>query len=101
MIDRLKLHSMLEGILGSSNVYFQPPSGYKMKYPAIRYSMDNVLMRSANNKKYFKDKGYSLVIISQDPDSDIVDRVLEEIPKSRFDRFYSSDNLNHWTVSIY
>ena len=52
MESRLKLQTILEDILGSGNVYFQPPSSVKMSYPAIRYSRDNIDKKVANNSTY-------------------------------------------------
>ena len=37
MKTRYELHEFLCEILGSRNVYFQPPESVKMKYPAIVY----------------------------------------------------------------
>ena len=42
MRNRLDLQKIFEDILGSKNVYFQPPESLKMKYPAIRYSLDDI-----------------------------------------------------------
>ena len=40
--DRLILHDELITLLGSSNVYFQPPTSIKMNYPCIIYKLDDV-----------------------------------------------------------
>ena len=39
---RLELHEILCTILGSRNVYFQPPESIKMNYPAIVYGLDDM-----------------------------------------------------------
>ena len=52
MAQRLILQSALEAILGSRNVYFQPPSGFQMQYPCIVYTLDNDFVARADNKIY-------------------------------------------------
>ena len=36
-MSRLELHALLVELLGSTNVYYEPPETLKMSYPAIRY----------------------------------------------------------------
>ncbi len=52
MADRLELHSVLQELLGSSNVYYQPPESIKMQYDAIRYSTKTIDSKYANDRKY-------------------------------------------------
>ena len=52
MSTRLELQEKLETLLGSENVYFQPPESIKLKYPCIVYSLDPVYTENADNKKY-------------------------------------------------
>ena len=40
MSKRIDLGNKLKEILGSSNVYFQPPDNLKMVYPCIRYRLE-------------------------------------------------------------
>ena len=54
MGSRIDLQSKLEDILGSRNVYFQPPENLKIKYPAIIYSLNNINLRFADNMPYMK-----------------------------------------------
>ena len=42
MDSRLKLQELLEKLLESKNVYYQPPESKKMEYPAIKYSVDKI-----------------------------------------------------------
>lgn len=94
MAPRLELQALLESILGTRNVYFQPPSGYMMKYPAIVYSRDGRDVIHADNKPYRHMKRYLVTIIDTTPDSLIPDKVAE-LPLCTFDRFYTAGNLNH------
>ena len=50
MEKRLKLSQMLHEVSGLNNVYFNPPSGFKMSFPCIVYSFANYNTRVADNK---------------------------------------------------
>ena len=98
--SRLELHETLCDILGSRNVYFQPPSTLTMKYPCIVYSLSDMDNVNADNVLYLKHKRYSIIAISKDPDSELPDKVAE-LPYCDLNRFYTADNLNHWVFSMY
>ena len=100
MVNRLELHTKLESILGSKNVYFQPPESIKINYPAIIYSLDNLENIHADDGAYLLYKRYSVTIIDKNPDSKIVEQVAK-IKTCRFNRYYTSENLNHWNFSLY
>lgn len=100
MAKRVDLQTKLEEILGSENVYFQPPSSVHMKYPAIVYSLARIENTFANNHVYRQDTAYEIVVIDRDPDGDIYKRI-SVLPKCRFDRHYVADNLNHYTFTLY
>ena len=59
--SRLELQKYLEDLLGSRQVYFQPPASIQMKYPAIVYSLSNMNNIPANNDSYLVDKTYELI----------------------------------------
>ena len=101
MSSRLDLHEDLKGILGSDNVYFQPPPNSLMHYPAIRYALDSFKFDHANNGKYRRFKRYKLTYIDADPDNEMVEKLLTELPFCSFDRHFKSDNLNHYIFTIY
>lgn len=100
MNKRLELQSILEEILGSRNVYFQPPSSVRMEYPAIVYSRKSIDNKHADDSVYMQDNSYELIVIDKNPDSDIVSRV-SELLLCRFDRHYKADNLNHDVFTLY
>lgn len=100
MAQRADLHAVLQSIMGANKVYFQPPSEDKMEYPCIRYELDDVLTLHADNKPYRQDKRYQVTIIDRDPDSPYPDQV-GALPKSRFDRFYKADGLNHFVYQLF
>lgn len=100
MDDRLALHAELCEILGSNNVYFQPPETIKMVYPCIVYSRQNIQTRYADDKPYNINKSYQLTVIDRDPDSRIIDKLLA-LPMCSHNSHFVVDNLNHDTFTIY
>ncbi len=96
---RLELHEILCEILGSRNVYYQPPASVQMRYPAIRYSRYNIENEPADNIPYKQSYFYQLTVIDSDPDSEIVHKV-SKLPMCVFDRHYAADNLNHDVFTI-
>lgn len=100
MERRLELHEILCGFLGSRNVYYQPPESLKMQYDAIRYSLNTVNSRFANDGRYKNMKRYELLVISRKPDPKVVDKILG-MAYSSLDRVYVSDNLYHYSITLY
>lgn len=100
MGSRLELHTLFEDILGSRNVYFQPPESVKMKYDAIVYSRDDIENIFANNSVYSQYDTYEVIAIYEDPDSDLPKKI-SRLPLCRFDRHYIADNLNHDVFILY
>lgn len=100
MHNRLDLHELLCEVLGSRNVYYSPPESVKIKYPAIVYSRSDIDNKFANDTVYKQSHVYSITVIDDDPDSEIVKR-MSLIPRCKFDRHFVSDNLNHDTFTIY
>lgn len=95
MAPRLNLQAILESILGSRNVYFQPPPTQLIKYPCIVYKRDNRDIKHADNRPYIDKKRYMVTVIDPNPDSLIPDNLVNTLPMCAFDRFYTADNLNH------
>ena len=100
MGQRLQLQSLLEELLGSENVYFQPPSTVQMAYPAIVYNRDSTMTEFADDKPYANTKRYMVTIIDRNPDSSIPDKVAM-LPLTTFNRHFTADNLNHDIYNIY
>ena len=99
MSRRLELHEILCDVLGSRNVYFQPPATVQMKYPAIVYSRQDIENVFADNGVYQQCHIYQVIVIDANPDSEIV-RKVSKLPMCIYDRHYASDNLNHDVFSI-
>jgi hypothetical protein len=100
MPSRLDLQSELEKILGSRNVYFQPPASVQMKYPAIVYSRKSIDVQHANDSAYLIHPGYEIILIDKNPDSVFIERILQ-FRYCSFDRHYEKDNLNHDVFTLY
>ena len=95
MATRQDLQTLLENTFGMCTVYFQPPESKKMRYPCIVYELSDMQTIYADDRPYVTVKRYQVTVIDRDPDSPIPDKVAE-IPTARFNRFFTSDNLNHW-----
>lgn len=100
MAPRLELQELLVLILGSNNVYFQPPANIIMKYPCIRYVRDDVRTDFADNVPYKHRKRYQVTVIDRDPDSDIPDR-LAMLPLCSHDRSFVAENLHHDVYNLF
>ena len=100
MSSRTDLQSKLEELLGSRNVYYQPPGTVMMNYPAIVYSKNRISSKFANDAKYSKMNCYELIVIDRKPDNPVIDKLLD-LPYSSFDRHYESDNLHHDVITLY
>ena len=96
---RLELHDELEELLGSDNVYYQPPENYKLKYPCIVYELQRIAAAHADDLSYKRNPQYQVTAIYRDPDSDLPDRLLD-LRGARLDRTFTSDNLHHVVVIL-
>lgn len=100
MGQRMELQSLLTDLLGTTNVYFQPPSSITMVYPCIVYKRDIVNTIFADDKPYEHFTRYQVTVIDRDPDS-LIPAKVGALPKCRFDRFYTADNLNHDVYNLF
>lgn len=100
MASRLELQAKLEELLGSKNVYYQPPESLKMNYPAIVYSKSRIDTRKANNSTYSRNTRYEITVIDKLPDNPVIDKLMK-LPYCSYDRLYKADNLNHDVLTLY
>lgn len=101
MASRLNLHEELCEILGTRNVYYNPPESVKMRYDAIRYELAGKDLRRANDKVYANTNQYDCVLITHNPDSGVPDVILGHFPMCSFGRPYVADNLYHFPFTLY
>lgn len=100
MDRRLELHELLKEIIQSDQVYFQPPPTIQMTYPSIVYKKDDEKIESADNRPYTRAVRWLVTVIDRDPDSEIPKKI-SELPLCVFNRFYTSDNLNHNVYKLF
>lgn len=105
MKDRLELDDILAGIIGITesdgdrHTYYNPPPSVRMRYPAIKYSLSNVVSKYANNGVYNLAPLYEVILIDEEIDTPYLIPILR-LPQCKFNRFYIADNLNHWVFTI-
>ena len=95
-----ELQAKFEAILGSRNVYYNPPASVRMKYPAIVFSGSGFDKKNANNATYARSRKYEVTVIDSDPDCQYIEDVLN-LPLCAFDRHFVSDNLHHNIFTLY
>ena len=96
---RTELHEILVEILGSRNVYFQPPSSIRMQYPCIVYEWNRNSTKHANNDRYHVLRDYQVTVIDRDPDSGIPDMV-EALPYCSMSTTMVMDNLHQFVFNL-
>lgn len=99
MTNRIDLHTKLEEVLGSDNVYFQPPSNLKMTYPCIVYNRALITSEFADNTAYKLKDVYDITLIEKDPDSQTSHDIMIEFLAS-FKANYIADSLYHNVFTI-
>lgn len=97
---RVEMQRMLEALLGTRNVYFQPPTGMKLQYPCIVYNLSDANDIHAEDKIYRRLYRYSLTYITKNPEDPMRD-LIDDLQYCQFDRFFTADNLNHFVYTIY
>lgn len=101
MDSRQKLQEELENILGSRNVYFQPPASVKMKYPAIVYVLDTADQRYADNKIYHFKFKWTLTYINKELNLEMIEKIAKSFSLCSYNSHYISDGLYHDTYTLY
>lgn len=91
---RLEFSAILREVLGSANVYFQPPEDLKMKYPCLVYEMEDIHIQPADNGPYSMHDRYQVTFMHHEPDSPVI-RKLMVLPHSSFSRHFATSGLNH------
>jgi hypothetical protein len=100
MGQRLDLQVILEEILGSPAVYFQPPNNVQMSYPCVVYQRDRHDVGYADDRAYQRTVRYQVTVIDRDPDS-LIPAKVADLPLCSFERFFVADNLNHDVFNLF
>lgn len=97
---RIQLQVILEKLLGSENVYFQPPANLEMEYDCIRYSRIKMKPTFANNSPYLFHDCYQVIAITKNPNSDLPNKIAS-LPMCSHDSHYTAENLHHDVFTLY
>lgn len=98
--SREELHEILVSILGSRNVYYQPPDSKQLSYPCIIYKRVKNDKVHANNDTYMLRTRYSVTLIDKSPISE-TDTKIMELKHCSLDTQFAKDNLNHYIYNLY
>lgn len=102
MGSRLNLDNKLREILGSTNVYYQPPESVKISYPCIIYDLADIPTENADNGLYIINHRYTVTLIHRDPDNELKDLILLKLqPYCTLNKIYTADNLHHYVYDVY
>lgn len=101
MDRRLQLDQELRELLGSSNVYYQPPESLRLKYDCFVYELDRPDITRANDKVYLHRRQYSLTHIYRDPDMSMEETIIAHFDHASKNTHFTSDGLHHDVYSIY
>jgi hypothetical protein len=100
MAPRPDFQDLLENLLGSEEVYFQPPKSIRLQYPCIIYTVSDLRSVHADNMPFQTSMGYNVTVVDRNPDSPVA-MAVSAIQSSRFVRNFVSDNLNHFVFNIF
>lgn len=101
--ERVEMHQMLKSLFPAHmepRVYFQPPQSTKIEYPCMIYKLSDMPQKWANNLPYHWERAYQLTYISRDPKDPMIEKLIA-LRETKFDRYFSSDNLHHFVYTIF
>lgn len=101
MATRLELQSELEEILGSSEVYYQPPSNKTLKYPCIIYDLSNTDVIPADNRKYIKTNRYHVKHLYKSLTNELKDTILDRFMMISHDNRMKVDGIYNDDFTLY
>lgn len=103
MKTRMDLHEILCENLCSPNCYYSPPSSIRMKYPCMVYHADGIDTKYADDTRYLNKKRYTITIIDECAESDIPDRLLNDVRLKylKMDRSFIAEGLSHFVFTLY
>ena len=101
MARRLQLHEELCRILGTRNVYFQPPASVILKYDCIIYEIDNREDLRADDMHYRHFVRYKITLVTRDPDSELPEQLLNSFSRISHQRHFTVDNLHHDIYTLF
>lgn len=104
MDRRHELHDEIVALateFGVKKVLFQPPPNVQMVYPAIVYSKKSTYTTNADNKVYTSDRFYQVTVIDGDPDTPLIDALLNKFQMIKHVNNFVESNLYHDVFDLY
>lgn len=98
---RAELGDKLKGVLGTTNVYFEPPESVKLSYPCIVYERSDGDTDFANNLPYRFQMRYRVTAISRKADNPVIRKLAMSLPSIQYSRHFVSDGLHHDVFEVY
>ena len=89
MATRLTLQNKLESILGSRNVYYNPPESQKMSLRQVH----------ADNRKYIDYTTYKITVVSKQVDHPAIRAVLD-LPMTKFSTNYTKNGFYYTVIFL-
>lgn len=91
----------LMDILGSENVYYQPPESVKLKYPCIIFTMDPTYTAKADNISYIKFNRYHVKHIYKSRKNELKDTLLDSFMMISHDNRMIADSMYNDDFTVY
>jgi len=100
MLKRVDIQEKFKFLLGSNNVYYQPPANLKMKYPAIVYSLDGLDVKRFDNTRLINKNCFSVTHIYRNESENLVETMLMNFEYISFDNRSIVDGIynDHYTI---
>lgn len=101
MKTRTEMQTMLEELLGSSNVYFQAPPNTGMHYPCIVYRFNRFNIDRADNTAYLVTGRWEIHHMYKTIKNDLKEKFVFEVPFCSFDRRIVTDGIynDYYTIN--
>ena len=96
-----ELQVVLQEIMGTNRVYYQPPENLKITYPCIVFERSTALQSFADNGPYRTTKRYTITLMTKTADNDEYLDQLLNLPMCTFDREFKLDGIVHDVFNIY
>ena len=99
MSKRLELDAELKAF--TDNLYYQPPSNIKLKYPCIIYNKNGIRTTYADDQIYKRHQQWQLMVIGTHPDDETAEQIMEHFEYCSINQYYTVDNLRHVTLTLF
>ena len=101
MKTRAEVQKLLEEVLGSKNVYFQPPPNTSIKYPCFVFKFNKFHRRNADNTPYILTGCWEVHHMYKSVNNDLKEKMLFIAPWVEYDRRIVADGVYNDYYTIY